>query len=35
VRRYFEGARIVTEALNAFDADVKSARFPGRLEQYV
>jgi 3-methyl-2-oxobutanoate hydroxymethyltransferase len=34
VRRYVEGARLVTEALNAFDADVKSARFPGCLEQY-
>jgi 3-methyl-2-oxobutanoate hydroxymethyltransferase len=34
VRRYIDGARILTEALNQYDADVKEARFPGPAETY-
>jgi 3-methyl-2-oxobutanoate hydroxymethyltransferase len=34
VRRYCEGDRLLTDALNRYDADVKQARFPGREESY-
>ena len=34
VRRYIDGARVLTEALNRYDADVKEARFPGPEESY-
>jgi 3-methyl-2-oxobutanoate hydroxymethyltransferase len=34
VRRYADGARAFTDALNAFDADVKSARYPGPGQSY-
>lgn len=34
VRRYVEGARVLTEALDQYDADVKEARFPGPGESY-
>ena len=34
VRRYVDGARVLTEALNRFDADVKDTRFPGPEESY-
>jgi 3-methyl-2-oxobutanoate hydroxymethyltransferase len=34
VRRYLDGERLLTDALNRFDADVKEARFPGPLESY-
>lgn len=34
VRRYLEGEQLVTDALNAYDADVKQARFPCPRESY-
>ena len=34
VRRYFDGERVLTDALNRYDADVKDARFPGVEESY-
>jgi 3-methyl-2-oxobutanoate hydroxymethyltransferase len=34
VRRYLDGERVLTDALNAYDADVKDARFPGPGESY-
>ena len=34
VRRYIDGERILTNALNRYDADVKEARFPGPEESY-
>ena len=30
VRRYIDGERVLTEALNEYDADVKEPKFPGR-----
>ena len=34
VRRYIDGERVLTDALNRYDADVKEARFPGSEESY-
>jgi 3-methyl-2-oxobutanoate hydroxymethyltransferase len=34
VRRYVEGERLLTDALNHYDADVKAVRFPGPAESY-
>jgi 3-methyl-2-oxobutanoate hydroxymethyltransferase len=34
VRRYVDGERLLTEALDRYDADVKNARFPGPDESY-
>lgn len=34
VRRYLEGERLLTDALDRFDADVKEARFPSPEESY-
>jgi 3-methyl-2-oxobutanoate hydroxymethyltransferase len=34
VRRYLDGERLLTEALDRYDADVKGARFPGLAESY-
>ena len=34
VRRYLEGERVLTNALDQYDADVKEARFPGPGESY-
>lgn len=34
VRRYCDGERLLTDALNAYDADVKQTTFPGRDESY-
>jgi 3-methyl-2-oxobutanoate hydroxymethyltransferase len=34
VRRYIEGERVLTSALNQYDADVKETRFPGPEESY-
>lgn len=34
VRKYLNGAAMLTEALDAYDADVKQARFPGPGETY-
>jgi 3-methyl-2-oxobutanoate hydroxymethyltransferase len=34
VRRYVDGERVLTTALDEFDADVKEARFPGPEEGY-
>jgi 3-methyl-2-oxobutanoate hydroxymethyltransferase len=34
VRRYIDGERLLTNALNQYDADVKEARFPGPEESY-
>jgi 3-methyl-2-oxobutanoate hydroxymethyltransferase len=34
VRRYMDGERVLTDALNAFDDDVKAARFPALSETY-
>ena len=34
VRRYIDGERVLTNALNRYDADVKEARFPGPEESY-
>ena len=34
VRRYIDGERVLTNALNRYDADVKDARFPGPEESY-
>jgi len=34
VRHYIDGERVLTEALDQFDADVKDASFPGPAESY-
>lgn len=34
VRRYIDGERVLTSALDQYDADVKEARFPGPGESY-
>jgi 3-methyl-2-oxobutanoate hydroxymethyltransferase len=34
VRRYVDGERVLTDALNEFSADVKELRFPGSEESY-
>jgi len=34
VRRYIDGETVLTDALNAYDADVKGTRFPGPEESY-
>ncbi len=34
VRRYLEGERVLTDALDRYDADVKDTRFPGPGESY-
>ena len=34
VRPYLDGERVLTNALNRYDADVKQARFPGPAESY-
>ena len=34
VRRYVDGETVLTQALNAFDADVKETRFPAPAESY-
>jgi 3-methyl-2-oxobutanoate hydroxymethyltransferase len=34
VRRYLDGERLVTTALNEYDADVKQVRFPAPKESY-
>ena len=34
VRRYVDGARVLTDALDRYDAEVKSVRFPGPEERY-
>lgn len=34
VRRYLDGERVLTNALDQYDADVKDARFPGPGESY-
>ena len=34
VRQYVDGACVLTNALNRYDADVKDARFPGPEESY-
>jgi 3-methyl-2-oxobutanoate hydroxymethyltransferase len=34
VRRYVDGETVLTDALNAYDADVKDTRFPGPEESY-
>jgi 3-methyl-2-oxobutanoate hydroxymethyltransferase len=34
VRKYLDGARLLTDALNRFDDDVKEVRFPGPAESY-
>lgn len=34
VRRYLEGEQLITRALNEYDQDVKTARFPGPEESY-
>jgi 3-methyl-2-oxobutanoate hydroxymethyltransferase len=34
VRRYVDGERLLTEALDRYDADVKNARFPAPDESY-
>jgi 3-methyl-2-oxobutanoate hydroxymethyltransferase len=34
VRRYVDGERMLTDALDRYDADVKQARFPGPEESY-
>jgi 3-methyl-2-oxobutanoate hydroxymethyltransferase len=34
VRRYLDGERLLTEALDHFDADVKTTQFPGPSERY-
>lgn len=34
VRRYIDGERVLTNALDQYDADVKEARFPGPEESY-
>ena len=34
VRRYLDGERLLTDALNQYDADVKEARFPEPEESY-
>ena len=34
VRRYVDGERVLTDALNQYDADVKDASFPGPGESY-
>jgi 3-methyl-2-oxobutanoate hydroxymethyltransferase len=34
VRRYIDGERVLTNALNQYDADVKETRFPALEESY-
>jgi 3-methyl-2-oxobutanoate hydroxymethyltransferase len=34
VRRYFDGDRVLADALDRYDADVKDGRFPAREESY-
>lgn len=34
VRRYVDGVRVLTDALNRYDTDVKDAQFPSREESY-
>ena len=34
VRRYLDGERVLTDALDRYDADVKDVRFPGPGERY-
>ena len=34
VRRYVDGERVLTDALNQYDADVKETRFPAPEESY-
>jgi 3-methyl-2-oxobutanoate hydroxymethyltransferase len=34
VRRYIDGERLVTDALNQYDRDVKESRFPSPDESY-
>jgi 3-methyl-2-oxobutanoate hydroxymethyltransferase len=34
VRRYVDGERVLTDALNEYDSDVKETRFPGPEESY-
>jgi 3-methyl-2-oxobutanoate hydroxymethyltransferase len=34
VRRYIDGERVLTDALNEYDTDVKATRFPGAAESY-
>jgi 3-methyl-2-oxobutanoate hydroxymethyltransferase len=34
VRRYFDGERVLTDALNEYDSDVKETRFPSPSESY-
>jgi 3-methyl-2-oxobutanoate hydroxymethyltransferase len=34
VRKYFDGERVLTDALNEYDTDVKETRFPGPEESY-
>lgn len=34
VRQYVDGARVLTDALNQYDADVKGVRFPSDVESY-
>lgn len=34
VRRYVDGARVLTDALDRYDAEVKGVRFPGPEERY-
>jgi ketopantoate hydroxymethyltransferase len=34
VRSYVDGERLLTDALDRYDADVKDARFPGPEESY-
>jgi 3-methyl-2-oxobutanoate hydroxymethyltransferase len=34
VRRYVDGETVLTDALNAYDSDVKGTRFPGPEESY-
>jgi 3-methyl-2-oxobutanoate hydroxymethyltransferase len=34
VRHYLDGERLLTDALNEYDADVKAVRFPGPAEAY-
>jgi 3-methyl-2-oxobutanoate hydroxymethyltransferase len=34
VRRYFDGAEVLADALDRYDADVKDGRFPATQESY-
>ena len=34
VRRYIDGERVLTDALNEYNADVKALRFPEPAESY-